>query len=254
MILPCDSVAWCVNLTFVVSDLCVFLLPPFSFSSLLPPPLLPPSLLSHTKSTELDNIDESKREAIKAEALAACVSSGGDVWDACRRGDMDLVRSFFIHHGTAMLLEGKKSRCHHKEEWGRTLVHTAAWWGHTSILRFLLTLGADVNVHDTSVTRTTPLLEAARAGNRHICEFLIRYGAKVKLSDSQGDNPFHWAARRGHGTLITAMLRRSEEFQGSSSTRGTLKAASKTDIEDLPSSFFFFFFRAPLFLTLFFLF
>jgi hypothetical protein len=97
-------------------------------------------------------------------------------------------------------------------------------WGHTNILRFLLTLGANVNVHDTSVTRTTPLHEAARAGNRRICEFLIRYGAKVNIQDSHGDNAFHWAARRGHGSIITCMMERSEEFQGSVTVRGVLNA------------------------------
>jgi predicted lactoylglutathione lyase len=173
---------------------------------------------------ELESLDLNKREEAKKEAKLKCDAFGGDVWDACKKGDAETVRNFFILHGTATLLEGKMSRCHHREEWGRTLVHTSAWWGHTNILRFLLTLGANVNVHDTSVTRTTPLLEAARAGNRHICEFLIRYGAKVKIADSTGDNPFHWAARRGHGTLITAMLHRSEEFQGSSSTRGCLSS------------------------------
>ena len=171
---------------------------------------------------ELEQVDETKRKAAKEEAKAACDLAGGDVWDACKKGNAELLRNFFIFHGTATLLEGKMSRCHHREEWGRTLVHTAAWWGHTNILRFLLTLGANVNVHDTSVTRTTPLLEAARAGNKHICEFLIRYGAKVKIKDSHGDNAFHWAARRGHGSLITTMLRRSEEFQGSHSTQHVL--------------------------------
>ena len=164
-----------------------------------------------------------REEAQKACDDAREAGLAEDVWEACSRGDMALLRSYFIVHGTAPLLEGKKSRCHHKDEWGRTLVHTAAWWGNTNILRFLLTLGADVNVHDTSVTRSTPLLEAARAGNRQVCEFLIRYGAKVKIADSHGDTAFHWAARRGHGTLIAVMLAKSEEFQGASSTRGVLE-------------------------------
>ena len=133
---------------------------------------------------ELDNIDSDKRDEARKQAQEQCDLSNGDVWDAVKQGDAELVRNFFVVHGTASLLEGKKSRCHHRDEWGRTLVHTAAWWGQTNILRFLLTLGADVNIHDTSVTRTTPLHEAARAGNRLICEFLIRYGAKVGIVDT----------------------------------------------------------------------
>jgi len=41
---------------------------------------------------------------------------------------------------------------------------------------------------------------------------------------SHGDNAFHWAARRGHGSIITSMLKRSEEFQGSGSVRGILSS------------------------------
>ena len=160
------------------------------------------------------------------EAKAMVEASGGDVWDACRIGDMELVRSFFILQGTSALLEGKKSRFHHREEWGRTLVHQAAWWGHTHVLRFLLTLGADVNVHDTSVTRTTPLIEAARTGRKKVCEFLIRYGAKLSIADSFGDTAIHWASRRGHGSLIVSMLAASEEYQGGGSTRNLLTKAN----------------------------
>ncbi len=170
----------------------------------------------------MDEIDGAEEERMKSEAQAMVDESGGDVWDACRKGDTELLRCFFILQGTAALLEGKESRCHHKEEWGRTLVHQAAWWGHTPVLRFLLTLGADVNVHDTSVTRTTPLIEAARTGRKKVCEFLIRYGAKLNIADSFGDTPVHWASRRAHGSLIAQMLAKSEEFQGSRSTRGLL--------------------------------
>jgi hypothetical protein len=170
----------------------------------------------------LDEIDGAEEERMKSEAQAMVDASGGDVWDACQKGDTELLRCFFILQGTAALLEGKESRCHHKEEWGRTLVHQAAWWGHTPVLRFLLTLGADVNVHDTSVTRTTPLIEAARTGRKKVCEFLIRYGAKLNIADSFGDTPIHWASRRAHGSLIAQMLAKSEEFQGSGSTRGLL--------------------------------
>jgi hypothetical protein len=76
---------------------------------------------------ELDDIKGEKREEVKRLALEDCNNSNGDVWDAVKKGNAELVRQFFIVHGTANLLEGKMSRCHHKDEWGRTLVHTAAW-------------------------------------------------------------------------------------------------------------------------------
>ena len=42
--------------------------------------------------------------------------------------------------------------------------------GEHSAGEFLTVLGADVNAIDTSVAKTTPLIEAARAGKREACE------------------------------------------------------------------------------------
>ena len=53
---------------------------------------------------------------------------------------------------------------------------------------------------------------------------MIRYGAKINIVDSHGDNAFHWAARRGFGALITSMLKTSERFHGSASVRGILNS------------------------------
>ena len=55
----------------------------------------------------LDEIDGAEEERMKSEAQAMVDESGGDVWDACRKGDTELLRCFFILQGTAALLEGK---------------------------------------------------------------------------------------------------------------------------------------------------
>ena len=83
--------------------------------------------------------------------------------------------------------------------------------GIFKVIEFLTVLGADVNAIDTSVAKTTPLIEAARAGKREACEVLIKHGANVRFKDAQGDTAIHWAARRGWGTLLKSLIHTSDE-------------------------------------------
>ena len=161
----------------------------------------------------VDADDDDTEEEIQArkEATEQLKKYNGDVWDACKAGNVEMVRAFFLVHGSKKLLDGKMSRCHHKDEWGRTLLHMASWWGNIRVIEFLTVLGADVNAIDTSVAKTTPLIEAARAGKREACEVLIKHGANVRFKDAQGDTAIHWAARRGWGTLLKSLIHTSDE-------------------------------------------
>ena len=42
---------------------------------------------------------------------------------------------------------------------------------------------------------------------------LLRHGAWVRMHDKNGNTALHWAARRGHGTLISAMLPYAEKCE-----------------------------------------
>ena len=170
------------------------------------------------EAVDADDDDTEEELRAREQAVEQLKEYNGDVWDACKAGDIDTVRNFFLVHGSAKLLEGKMSRCHHRDEWGRTLLHMASWWGNIKLIEYLCVLGADVNAIDTSCSRTTPLIEAARAGQRVACETLIRRGANIRHQDAQGDTAIHWASRRGWGTLLRSLVRTSEdENKGSSS-------------------------------------
>lgn len=92
--------------------------------------------------------------------ILLCTSS-----QAARDNDVKTLRAFFLVQGTKKLLAAHSKA---PTEGGRTLVHVAAWWGCDEVLRFLISLGADLNAVDTMFCRTTPLMEAVRAGRRAV--------------------------------------------------------------------------------------
>jgi|EP00945_MAST-04E_sp_MAST-4E-sp1_P008782 hypothetical protein len=168
-------------------------------------------------AVDADDDDTEEELEARRKATELLKAYDGDVWDACKAGDVDIVRSFFLVHGSKKLLDGKMSRCHHREEWGRTLLHMASWWGNINLVQYLCLLGADVNITDTSVAKTSPLIEASRAGKRDVCELLLRNGANIRHKDAQGDTAIHWASRRGWGTLLRSLVRTSEKVNPGSS-------------------------------------
>ncbi len=76
---------------------------------------------------------------------------------------------------------------------GSTALHCATWKGHQAVVSYLLSLGADVNVHNKNEHwGTTPLHAAAHANQATIVQMLIDHGADVNASDMNGNTPlFH---------------------------------------------------------------
>jgi hypothetical protein len=49
------------------------------------------------------------------------------------------------------------------------------------VIVLLMELGANVNAIDTAMTKTTPLMGAARANKRTAVEILLRHGAAIRM-------------------------------------------------------------------------
>lgn len=162
--------------------------------------------------------DTEEEKAARAEARRRLSEYRGDVWTACRDNDLATVKAFFLVHGSGLLNEHSKAYA----EGGRTLLHLAAWWGCDEVLRYLVTLGGDVNITDTVCNKATPLFESVRAGRRFMSEFLLESGADIRRVDAHGDTVLHWAARRGWGSLLIGLLRKAERVTPGVS-RGLIK-------------------------------
>ncbi|KAF0683463.1 Aste57867_24497 [Aphanomyces stellatus] len=95
---------------------------------------------------------------------------------------------------------------------GDSLLHAAVWQGSLVKAKHLISLGADVNLVDNSVTQWTPLHEAARAGNVNMTKLLLTAGAAIGAADAAGDTALHWACRGGHTTVVKVLLHADPSF------------------------------------------
>jgi len=77
-------------------------------------------------------------------------------------------------------------------KFGITPLHTAAYHGHTEIVKLLLKRKADINAKDKD--GETPLIAALTSGHTEIGELLINKGAGVNIKTKNGRPTIHFAA------------------------------------------------------------
>src|SRR5579871_370780 len=94
-------------------------------------------------------------------------------------------------------------------EAGATPLHAAARNGRLEIVRYLISMGADVNARRKD--GDTALLESAYQGHLAVSNLLIESGANVNLP-GVGASPLHWAAERGHLDVVRLLLDRGADI------------------------------------------
>ena len=85
---------------------------------------------------------------------------------------------------------------------GDTLLHAAAKVGNLPIAAFLIENGLDVNAVDTSQTLCTPIFKAISYGWFELAYLLAKNGANLMHLDFDGENIFHYVARKNSGIAI----------------------------------------------------
>jgi ankyrin repeat protein len=102
---------------------------------------------------------------------------------AAKSGDVEKLR---------VLLDADADLIHARDADGSTALHCATWKGRQAVVTFLLSAGADVNIHSHNEHwGTTPLHAAAHANQAAIAQMLIENGADVNAQDKDGKTPLH---------------------------------------------------------------
>lgn len=115
---------------------------------------------------------------------------------------------FYNHVDTVRaLLEAGANPQHHTAEIPAALM-LACMRNHVEIMRALIDWGMDVNAPTTmaDVTGVYPIHIAAREGHAQAATILIKSGADVNVSTSQGLTPMHYAHSQGHTRVVEILV------------------------------------------------
>ncbi|KAL1568716.1 poly [ADP-ribose] polymerase tankyrase-1-like isoform X2 [Salvia divinorum] len=88
---------------------------------------------------------------------------------------------------------------------GRNVLHRAVEIGHFEICKFLIN---NVKVYIDALTykKDTPLAEAAKGGHVKIAEFLIKHGAVISLTNTEGFTALHYALLKDNKEIVELLL------------------------------------------------
>ena len=145
-----------------------------------------------------------------------------ELFEAAERGDLARVRRL-VERDPALLTS--------EDRFGWNVLHYAAWAGRKEVYDYLVARGGPISLFTEAALgplsvfaarlkarpaavrdrdpreRATPLMWAARSGNREACLFLLSLGAEVDAADRSGDTPLNLAAGRGDAELCRELLR-----------------------------------------------
>ncbi|MBU1834062.1 MAG: ankyrin repeat domain-containing protein [Gammaproteobacteria bacterium] len=94
----------------------------------------------------------------------------------------------------ARRLVRKGADVNHIDAAGETPLHGAAAWGHSSIIRFLLSVGARHDIKAKNTNNMTPLHWAARSDLKSV-KLLLKAGAEKEAKDAQGNTAYDIAKK-----------------------------------------------------------
>jgi ankyrin repeat protein len=109
-----------------------------------------------------------------------------NIFNACYDGNLVAVKTL-IEEGAAKVTDRDNQR--------DTPLSIAAWKGHATIVKYLLSQKSDLESEDKVGRR--PLHLAASGGSFEVVQLLTEAGATLEVYDDIGMSPLHYAARQG---------------------------------------------------------
>ncbi|XP_071085551.1 serine/threonine-protein phosphatase 6 regulatory ankyrin repeat subunit A-like [Haliotis cracherodii] len=96
----------------------------------------------------------------------------------------------------------------HLDDNGNNILHLACLSGSVMIVKYLLSKTI-VDINSKGQFRRTPVMMAAKAGQRDVFVLLVSKGADLSLVDEHNDNILHLACRLGHPEMVRFVLAQS---------------------------------------------
>ncbi|NET31176.1 MAG: alpha/beta fold hydrolase [Cyanothece sp. SIO1E1] len=114
-------------------------------------------------------------------------SANAQLWDAAIAGDVELVKQALAAGAEIDALDTRRSKT------GRRAMNWAAYHNHTTVLRFLIEQGAQINA--TNQSGFTPLHHAVERNAMDAVQLLLAAGADKSIRNKRGQLPIDTARR-----------------------------------------------------------
>ena len=115
---------------------------------------------------------------------------------ACSQGKLKMVE-LMVQYGGAVVIT-----C--RDAFGQTPLHSSTLPPSTSVLCYLINIGAQLNVSNNQ--GQTPLITATLSGNLAAVKLLLKSGADPTVLDLKGENPLHYAIQRNKKAIAKCFL------------------------------------------------
>uniref|UniRef100_A0A8C1GM98 Ankyrin repeat and death domain containing 1A n=1 Tax=Cyprinus carpio TaxID=7962 RepID=A0A8C1GM98_CYPCA len=125
-----------------------------------------------------------------------------------------LLAAWFGHLSILKILvsAGAKLTCENKN--GLNLLHCAAQRGHISILEYIMEDLENVQLNKVDKSGKTAFHLAAEHGHLEVVEFLIGMGCAHDLKDKEENTALHLAAKQGHSDVLQKIMETGESIDG----------------------------------------
>ena len=87
---------------------------------------------------------------------------------------------------------------------GRSALHLASWFGHTDVIKLLLSYGFEITAVDS--LGNTALHHCAWFGWYHAAKILVEAKANVNAQNKAGDTPLHIACHHNDSGIVSILL------------------------------------------------
>lgn len=98
-----------------------------------------------------------------------------------------------------------------RDNFNNCLIHFVAEFGNKESFEIIFNKLSDAFIDDQNKIGETPLILAAKAGNKDIVQFLIDKGANINKKDVYGLNPISIAATNGRTEIVELLFKKSLE-------------------------------------------